>query len=67
VEEEMSTIARHWRISTVRKGWTGGGPWDLGCRELTEQEAKQEARRLNEAHPEYQHEPVHVTWPRKRS
>jgi hypothetical protein len=63
----MSTIARHWRISTVRKDWTGGGPWDLGAQAFTRAQAKQEARRLNEAHPEYQHEPVHVTWPRKRS
>lgn len=58
-------ITRDWRISTVRKGWSGGR-WDLGQKPFTRAEAEAEAARLNEAHQEYQHEVVHVTWPVKK-
>lgn len=51
----------------MRKDWTGGGPWDLGYQPFTKHDAQREARRLNEEHPDYNHEAVHITWPRKRS
>lgn len=63
----MTTVARHWRISTVSKGWKGGGFQDVGSRAFTRHEAEQEARRLNERYPGYRHEAVHVSWPRRRS